>query len=263
MSNHTHICISTERLGEFIKTFRYAYSRYFNSRYKRYGRLGERQFFVLEIEGIHHLLTAIAYVLRNPLHHGICSTPFEYEFSSAKAAFKKELGFSTDFNMMPRHKKYRYIPEKNHLNDSVKMNIDGLILPESIIDTADIEHQFSSARSYLYYMNRLSGENWEKEQNEDRLNIPPIKISDVEKGVKYTDITNLLSNEHGRASYRRATDINLCEEIDSVIVPKLGKSSIYQLSSKEIAEISDLLRSKHHLSEEQVTRCLGGESRNR
>ena len=75
MSNHVHICVRGDNIKALIKAFRYSYTRYFNSKYRRRGKLGERDFFKLEIHGLHHLLTAIAYILRNPLHHGICDTP--------------------------------------------------------------------------------------------------------------------------------------------------------------------------------------------
>lgn len=61
-------------------------------------------------------------------------------------------------------------------------------LASSIIDVADIEHQFSTARTYLYYMNRLSGETWEKEQETDKNNMPPIRLNDIESGIKGMDM---------------------------------------------------------------------------
>ena len=65
MSTHVHLCIRTDHPYKVITTYRYAYTRYFNAKYKRSGKLGERYFFKQEIYGIMHLLTTIAYILRN------------------------------------------------------------------------------------------------------------------------------------------------------------------------------------------------------
>lgn len=259
MSNHVHICIGTEDPAEFVKCFRYAYSRYFNSRYHRKGRLGERSFFMLEIVGLHHFLTAVSYILRNPLHHGICSTPFEYEFSSVRAAFRKELGYGNEIKFMPHRKFYRHLPDRNVLPDSVKMDTHGLILPESVIDTTDLEHQFSTARAYMYFMNRLSGENWEKEQSEDRNGHPPIRVEDIERGVRTHGIKTLLANEHGKVNYKAMTDIELCFEIDRNIVQSAGASSLYLMTDSQLKEVARILSRRYHLPKDQIIRCLGGQ----
>ena len=56
MSNHVHICVRTASPEKFIRTFWFAYTRYFNSKYSRRGHLGEPGFFKLEINGLYHLL---------------------------------------------------------------------------------------------------------------------------------------------------------------------------------------------------------------
>ena len=168
MSNHIHIGIRTEDPEHFIKDFRYPYNRYFNRKYNRSGRLGEKRCFTIEIEGLYHLLAAISYILRNPLHHGVAATPFGYRFSSISALFRREFGRFSEPELMPVRSQYRYTPAKEPLPKGYRMDISGLILPESVIDIADMQHQFSTARSFMYYMNRISGEAWENEQREDR-----------------------------------------------------------------------------------------------
>ena len=92
MSTHTHIGVRTENPYEMIERAWLLYTRYFNNKYRRQGRLGEKTPFVLELEGLHHILAAICYILRNPLHHGLSLTPFGYAHSSANTYFSKELG---------------------------------------------------------------------------------------------------------------------------------------------------------------------------
>ena len=87
MSNHVHICARTNSSKKLIRAFRYAYTRYFNAKYDRRGSLGDHGFFQMKIEGLYHLLTAIAYILRNPMHHGVTGTPFGYPYSSDVGIF--------------------------------------------------------------------------------------------------------------------------------------------------------------------------------
>jgi REP element-mobilizing transposase RayT len=256
MSNHIHLIARTDDPEKLMIRFRYAYNKYFNTKYKRKGKLGEDRFFKIELQGLYHLLTAIAYVLRNPVHHGICSTPFGYEFSSIRGLFKKEFGWQTPGGILPRKSAYRFLPSKSKLPKHFQMNIEGMILPETVIDVQDFEHQFSTARSFLYYMNRLSGEEWAREQQRDQTCLAPITLESIEEGVKFHDINTMLRNEHGRANYTAMTDTMLCYEIDNFILPKYGAGSVYKLKSEEREELVEMIRKKYCIPALQAKRCL-------
>ena len=139
------------------------------------------------------------------------------------------------------------------------MTRSGMIHPRSAIDFADVEHQFSTARTFLYYMNRLSGEKWEKEQSQDAMSLPPITLENIENGISYQDIRTMLGNEHGRSNYNAVSDEELCHDIDMVILPSLGKNSIYALSLEYKRQIAEHLSRKHHAPMTQLARCLGME----
>ena len=254
MSNHAHIGVRTEDPEKLIKAFRYPYNRYFNSKYGRRGRLGEERFLCIEVNGIFHLLTAISYILRNPLHHGVSATPFGYKYSSISALFRTELGHFEECELLPKKLQYLHLPFEHELPHGFKMDKSGLILPETVIDTADIEHQFSTARTFLYYMNRISGEKWATEQLVDNIDAPPITLDMIEKGVICQDLRTLLNNEHGRANYNSISDIQLCSEIDAIV----SGGSIYKTSRCELERLAKLLANKYHASPEQVSRCFGG-----
>lgn len=256
MSNHVHIGVRTENPSKFISTFRYPYTRYFNNKYSRTGRLGEKQFFQLEIDGLYHLIAVIAYILRNPLHHGVAATPFGYRYSSIGALFQKEFGRFTEPELMMEKSAYLYLPEKTPLPYGFKMDKTGLILPESVIDVADVEHIFSTARSFMFYMNRLSGEAWENEQKQDITAMPPVTLSVIEQGSFDKDMKTLLSNEYGRGNYNKITDLQLCEKIDRVYLQ--GAKSVYSLSPREKARIADVILQELRTTKEQIVRCLGG-----
>ena len=256
MSNHVHICVRGDNIKAFIKSFRYSYSRYFNSKYHRRGRLGEKFFFRQEVDGLHHLLTVIAYILRNPLHHGVSKTPYEYEFSSVHAPFGEELGQHLRSIEQSGRIPHKQIPSRHKIPPHVKIDSNGYLLSESIVDTADLEHQFSTARSYIYFMNRLSGEAWEKEQQQDNNGKPPIRVTDIERGVRCASIQNLLVNETGRNRVQNIDDIELCTIIDEYINKSYKGETVYTLHVSKCIKIAESLRARHNLSKEQIGRCM-------
>lgn len=256
MSNHVHICIRSEEIELFITKFRYSYTRYFNSKYQRRGRLGERSFFRLELKGIYHTIAAIAYILRNPLHHGICKTPFEYEFSSVTGVFTKELGHLTSSDEITDRIAQRKLPSRNKLPYGIKLSKAGRPLPETITDVADLEHMFSTARTYLYYMNRISGEEWEREQEKDKLNASPIKLESIEAGICGTSIRDMLVNENGRGRENVIQDMSLCEVIDKFVSKKFPGETVYTLHTEELATVASNISQRLTVSKEKLSRCL-------
>lgn len=59
-----------------------AYSRYLNTRYNTRGALFERPFRRKRIDSPEYLKNVVAYIHNNPVHHGFCSHPIEYAWSS-------------------------------------------------------------------------------------------------------------------------------------------------------------------------------------
>ena len=88
MSTHSHQLIQTSDPKGFMFAYRNSYSKYFNRKYGRSGRLGENIHFTLEVVGHHHLIAAASYVLRNALHHGVAPIPYAYPHCSANAIFR-------------------------------------------------------------------------------------------------------------------------------------------------------------------------------
>jgi len=59
-----------------------AYTKYINKRYNRHGSLFERSFKRKLIDNKNYLKQVILYIHNNPVHHGFCSHPVEYPWSS-------------------------------------------------------------------------------------------------------------------------------------------------------------------------------------
>ena len=85
LPTHHHGCYYTENPEELIRTSRSSYTKQFNIKYERTGPLGEKGYFLAVLEGTQHQVTAVTYVNRNAVHHGIVPTPFAYPFCSANA----------------------------------------------------------------------------------------------------------------------------------------------------------------------------------
>lgn len=255
MSNHIHVCARSENIHALIKDFRYSYSRYFNKRYGRKGSLGENRCFVSELSGYYHILAVISYILRNPVHHGVTPTPFAYKYCSASAYFQTEMGKNTEAQILPRKSYYKYLPKSSTIPENYIMGQDGQILRETVLDVLDVEHKFATARSFLYYMNRLSGEEWRLEQEKDNNVFPPIDINTIEPDNIGQSFQEMLRNEHGRQRVA-ISDIKLCSLVDQELLPSYGYNSIYKLSDQHKYYFLQLLKNEYNVADKQARRCL-------
>ena len=258
MSTHDHSCVQTDDVIQVSRIRRNAYTRYFNAKYERKGRLGEPCCFVSELEGIRRIVAAVSYVNRNPLHHGLTSTPFGYKFCSSNAIFRKELGKEESVIAVNQNVRHRFLPRNCSLPDRFRIDDSGMILQEDIIDVRYVEELFVTPRSYLYMMNRYSEEKWIKEQLEEDSQRPVVTLDMIEQSITDDSVERMLSNEHGRVNLTTLTDLNLCEIIDNDYVPRYRRHSVYHLSDKEKVDIGNTLWSKYRkrVSEKQIRRCL-------
>ena len=257
MSTHCHELVQTEVPDDLMYNFRLPYSMYFNRKYHRSGKLGEKIHFTMEVVGYHHLLAAASYVLRNALHHGIVPIPYAYPHCSANAIFMKEMGKAPCQRLIdPRH--YRqFIGKTAEYPDSYKMSENGIFLRESVLDIPQVENLFATPRTYNWYMSRKSSEEWDAEQAKDQNGKAPINLAAIETGVKTDSIAKMQIYESGKENYRRPSDIDICMEIDRNILPKYGKPSIYMLTRLEKQKIAEHLYRNLKIGEKQIQRCLG------
>ena len=256
MSNHRHYIVNTSAPEKLMRLARVSYTKHFNSTYHRKGSLGERDFFSLEIEGLHHLIAAISYVNRNPIHHGVTATPFGYPFSSVNAVFRKDLGRSGGNELLQKKSYHNFTGRNTKIPDRFLMDCRGMILRDCIMDIRQVELIYVTAKGYLYYMNRPTDERWKKEQEEDNNGFPTITPELIEQNTFLTVNSKLLTYEKGRADYKRLSDIELCEEIDSIVISHFKQPSIYMLSYSQRHELYHMIRELYQVSEQQAIRCV-------
>lgn len=256
MSTHSHQLVQTEAPTDLMYFFRMSYSMYFNRKYHRSGKLGEKNHFTMEVVGYHHILAASSYVLRNALHHGISPIPYAYPHCSANAIFMEEMGKIPCHRLIdPRHYR-RFIGKNAEYPASYKMNESGVFLRESVLDIPQVENLFVTPRAFNWYMSRKSSEEWEAEQGKDKNGKAPINIATIESGVITESTEKMLIYENGKTDYRRPSDIDICTEIDRNILPKYGKTSVYMLTRQEKQQIAEHLYRNLHIGERQIRRCL-------
>ena len=256
MTNHVHQLIQTDNPDKFMEAFRMPYSKYFNNKYHRTGRLGEKHHFSIEIKGLYHHLAAISYILRNALHHGIAPIPYAYPHSSVNVIFQKEMGKRPETDLIPPSSYYRHIGRNAIYPNTYKMNSSGLFLRESVLDIVQVENMFVTPRNFDYYMGRRTSEDWIKEQEKDHICLQPITLDLIESNVQMNSLNDMLIYESGRSDYRKRSDIDLCREIDHLVKTEMQSESIYTISFEEKMLLAKRLQSQHHIGEAQLCRCL-------
>ena len=256
MSNHAHLLVQTAASSEFMHEFRHPYSMYFNRKYSRKGKLGEKMHFSMEVVGYHHMLAASSYILRNPLHHGVVPIPYAYPHCSVNSIFMTQMGKKPEDKLLYPRYYHRFIGKTAEFPSGYKMSESGLFLRETVLDIPQVENLFVTPRAFNYYMSRKSSEEWEAEQQKDRNNVPSINLKTIESVRDARDYDKMLIYESGKADYRRPTDLDVCTLIDKTILPRYGKPSVYLLTEKEKQMIAENLYRQYHITESQIRRCL-------
>jgi len=256
MATHSHQIVQTDCPEDHMHCFRQSYATYFNYKYKREGKLGEKHHFTMEVIGYHHLVAAISYVIRNALHHGVVPIPYAYPHCSANAFFRKELGKLPEEHVVPRTTYHNFIGRRAKFPDNYKMSESGVFLRGSVLDIPQVENLFVTPRAFNYHMTRKSSEEWEKEQEKDGNTMSPINLLNIETGVLIHKHEQMLIYENGKADYRKIDDIELCTELDALARNRYGRHSVYQMSLKEKEDVAEYLYRVRHLGESQIRRCL-------
>lgn len=275
MSTHHHSMVQSDSPREMMHRDRNAYARYFNTKYKRKGRLGEKYYFQLEVEGLYHLQAALDYVNRQGLHHGLAATPFDYPHGSANAFFRKVLGKEKDMELMPPSKRCQFLPSNVRIPEQYRMARSGLLLREDILDTAYVEEVYISPRNFLFHMNRTGEDERDIQAQKNENDTPPITLDLMETNVPDYDPMLTRTFEQGKVNRHRMTDIELCQLIDGRLLPRIFRNpeeaSVYALTHSQRIKLYDWLWQKNQISlkrqkesllngrffsEAQLRRCL-------
>lgn len=245
MSNHYHIGVMADDAGRFLKSLRTGYSNYFRQKYK--SGLPKVSCKVQETFGNLHIVTVLSYILRNPVHHGIVGHPFAYPYSSASCYFAYPDMLYSMGNAPALMRSGTVVP------DGYGSDGEGMFNPRLIVDVRMTENLFVSSGRFMYFMSRYSGPKWEHEQTEDRASVEPVTLVSVEGEEADTDMFLKYERGHGRLL---VPDQILCEWVEKETAERFGKESFAMLDWKERQALSDTMRYRWKVSEEQAVRCL-------
>ena len=262
ISTHHHGCYLTSLPRELMHIHRTSYTKYFNNKYGRAGSLGEKGFFMQEIDGLRHQVSAITYVLKNPVHHGISATPFAYPYCSANAFFRKDLGKDFSPRLLTSEQIRMSLPRRAEFDPSWKMGTEGVFLRESVLETAMVESLYSTPQAFNYMLSRKSGEDWVKEQDMDSVSCPPVTLENIESPLftgglgKEDSLFHMLQNERSRFNRSVMTDLRLCGIVDMELASGKAPRTVYQLSNEEKICLANEIHRRFHCGKEQIRRCL-------
>lgn len=260
MSTHLHGIAfgEEERVILLCQRLKMRNTKYHRNRHHGSGALFDPGCFLLPLEGGNHVLAALSYVLRNGLHHGQSATPFSYPHCSANHLFRHELGKDA---LVPavtsRTDIARYLPRRSEFPDHFTMDSHGMLMRSSFENLRMVEHYYRTPRCFDYYMSRLSGEEWQREQRQDPNSDRPVTLELLEPAAPHETVARMLANEKGHNySTSRLSDQELCRIIDEEYVPGYHSGSVYQLSRERRIRIGEDLARQLHASPDQIRRCL-------
>ena len=244
MSNHIHIVWCFPDAGRFVSRYRNAYCKWFNHKYRRSGRLGERCFFIDTLDTLDRKLRAVNYVLRNPVHHFVSDTPFSYAYCSARYVFSSELC------MMPVTSGRRtgaYVPSCKSLPAGYVLDPQGMVLPSCFLNVDAVENLYLSPKNYLYMINRPAYSDVSKSTDGQRL----LQLGDLERGE---DIEALYQNERRRSVSGMSTDMEVCKMIEDLLPSGV---TYCQLQGPEKDELIRKILAVRYVPKLQLRRCFG------
>ena len=133
--------------------------------------------------------------------------------------------------------RHRYLTRNIRIPERYRMDGNGLLLREDIIDTAYVEQIYITPRNFLFQMNKYTDERTEEDQRKEKSDTPIITIDLIEQGTPDFDRKLFLQNEQGRVNRKMMTDLDLCRLIDDFYIPRIkGKeetATLYSLASSE------------------------------
>lgn len=260
MATHLHLIVFGEpdKVGSFAGRLKMRIAKYNRGRSGGAGPLFDPVTFVLRLEGQNHILAAISYVLRNGMHHAASATPFGYPNCTVNELFRTELGKPpVKKQIVSRAEIAACLPRCSVFPDHYAMAADGTFLRSTFEELCRVELCYRTPRAFLFQMNRLSSEEWEKEQRGDDSTEEPVTLSKMEPQSDPKSLAILLANEKG-FNYRadRKSDMQVCQLIDGSYLPKYRKSSVYQLDKRQRLHLAETLSKEHFLPRAQLYRCL-------
>ena len=157
------------------------------------------------------------------------------------------LGKEKEESLIIDELQYNFLPEHKKIPEGYRMRDDGLILREDVVDANYVQEIYISPRNFLFQMNKLTDERVIQEQKEENDTLP-VTLDLIERGVEEYDSKRALVLEQGRLNYNEITDLEMCNLIDKVILPRYlnsNEGSIYDLPVSKRRDIGNAIWMEH------------------
>lgn len=257
MSSHVHIAVITSNPGILVQRIRSSYTQQFNDRYFRKGRMGDKYYFKLAMEGRLHITAAFSYIMRNPVHHRVCANPFAYPYSTIHMYFnsQKSPQFLSDKGIAEARMKDT-IRKKNILPAGIQFDLSGMIDLSSVVNTEIFEGYFGSYRAFHYGLSRNDYDNWQNEQIKELSEKPPVTLSSIEPHLPVGKIKEMMAHNTAWLREVKMTDMELCEMIDGKYISDFHRRSYAELTDSEKIAVAQHILENKFVPITQLARCL-------
>lgn len=237
MSTHFHTIIfdaDNTQLDQLILKLKRVYAIYYKNKYG-FGLKNMIEMTYREFSGNMSLETEMLYVLRNPMHHYVMSSPFNYTFSSAYSLYQEEL---TDKNVLENYlsqyrtpkqlsnREFKSIFGVEHAAEYLKIDTKGMITFDSFINRKLARSVWSN---FKFFMNGIIS-----------------NVKDVSSQVIDQDVLDMKSDT--------MSDFEVCKIIDDKAAA-LGLKSFHFFSHEQLEIVISILN-RHHIPKSQIARCL-------
>ena len=151
MDNHVHFILSGTRFdcSNFIRRYRTWYAKW------RGGLDEEMRIGIKNIDTKDYLLTAIAYVLRNPIAAGYPYLPVDYMWSSANLYFRAERSISPFSNIISEFRTTKIremLSTRQCVPSHWTADVNGMIWPGHYVSYKKVNRLFGHLKRYMYYL---------------------------------------------------------------------------------------------------------------
>ena len=156
MSNHLHFILQANQEGEvkaFLDQYKQLYSTFIRHKYglKEYLRRNHCDIRTLSLcdEKVER---AIAYTVMNPVAARLCATPEGWRWGCGSCYFTYVYLSGRPLAELSGRQCRRILHSKKPMNPGMILSEDGLIWPQTYIDTSQVEQIFRSPARYQYFI---------------------------------------------------------------------------------------------------------------
>lgn len=145
MHTHVHLLVIPGKipLGRIILRISPRFVQWYNAKYHRSGNLFRSSYFSRPVNSIRQLFTVVRYIHQNPVKAGMCSSPYDYKYSSFNDYFTNSL-IDGDFMLS-------LISPKDFIQYNLEKNND------TCLDVDDTPKRRVTDEEAIQLMDRFSG----------------------------------------------------------------------------------------------------------